>query len=62
MELIEIKGVFSMDYGSPCPTILSNDNELFIAFYLDKAERSDIPQERNLFMILKYVWLNLKPI
>lgn len=47
MELIEIKGLFEMDYGSPSPTILSNDNELFIAFYAGKKSSSTIPQERN---------------
>ena len=47
MELIEIKGLFEMDYGAPSPTILSNDNELFIAFYADKESTSIIPQERN---------------
>lgn len=47
MELIEIKGLFEMDYGAPSPTILSNDNELFITFYKDKESTSVIPQERN---------------
>ncbi|SFB86217.1 hypothetical protein SAMN05421780_101798 [Flexibacter flexilis DSM 6793] len=47
MELVEIKGLFEMDFGSPSPTILSNDNELFIAFYADKQSSSTIPQERN---------------
>ncbi len=36
-----------MDFGSPSPTILSNDNELFIAFYADKENTSAIPHERN---------------
>ncbi|MBD1432702.1 hypothetical protein H8B06_07700 [Sphingobacterium sp. DN00404] len=48
MELIEIKGLFEMDFGSPSPTILSNDNELFIAFYADRQNSSTIPQERNI--------------
>jgi hypothetical protein len=43
MELIEIKGLFEMDYGSPSPTILSNDNELFIAFYADKESTPAFP-------------------
>lgn len=47
MELLEIKGLFEMDYGAPSPTVLSNDNELFIAFYGDRASISFIPQERN---------------
>lgn len=47
MELTEIKGLFEMDLGSPSPTILSNDNELFIAFYADRESSSTIPQERN---------------
>jgi len=33
MELIEIKNCFLMDTGAPSPTILSNDNELFVTFY-----------------------------
>ncbi|TRX34097.1 hypothetical protein [Flavobacterium restrictum] len=48
MELIEIKGLFEMDYGAPSPTILSNDNELFVAFYADKKKSSVVPQERNI--------------
>ena len=47
MELVEIKGLFEMDFGSPSPTILSNDSELFIAFYVDRQNLSTIPQERN---------------
>ncbi|MES1221433.1 MAG: hypothetical protein ABUT20_38385 [Bacteroidota bacterium] len=47
MELIEIKDLFDMDFGSPSPTIISNDNELFIAFYADKESTSTIPQVRN---------------
>ncbi|KMQ67375.1 hypothetical protein ACM39_13100 [Chryseobacterium sp. FH2] len=47
MELIEIKGLFEMDFGSPSPTILSNDTELFVAFYADKEGSSTIPQVRN---------------
>lgn len=47
MELIEIKGLFEMDFGSPSPTILSNDNNLFIAFYADKQSSLAIPHERN---------------
>ena len=37
-----------MDHGAPSPTILSNDIELFIAFYADKENASTIPQERNM--------------
>ncbi len=47
MKLTEIKGLFEIDYGSPSPTIISNDNELFIAFYADKERTSSGPQERN---------------
>ena len=48
MELVEIKDLFEMDFGSPSPTILSNDNELFIAFYADKKNSSSIPLERDI--------------
>jgi hypothetical protein len=47
MELIEIKDLFEMDTGSPSPSIISNDNELFIAFYAKKESTSAIPQMRN---------------
>lgn len=47
MKLIEIKGLFEMDLGSPSPTIISNDSELFIAFYADKENTLATPQERN---------------
>lgn len=47
MELVEIKGLFEMDFGSPSPTILSNDNELFIAFYGREESHSSLPRERN---------------
>lgn len=48
MRLVEIKGLFEMDYGSPSPTIISNDSELFIAFYADKKGEASEPKERNL--------------
>lgn len=47
MELFEIKGLFEMDFGSPSPVILSNDNELFVSFYADKNDGLDTPIERN---------------
>lgn len=47
MELIEIKGLFEIDYGAPSPTIFLNDNELLLAFYSDKESLFDFPQERN---------------
>ena len=50
MELIEIKGLFEMDYGSPSPIIISNDNELFIAFYADRDSNSFEPYERDTFL------------
>ncbi len=47
MELIKINGLFEMDYGAPSPTIVSNDSELFIAFYADKEIKTLEPKERN---------------
>lgn len=47
MELIEIKGLFEIDYGSPSPTILSNDSELYLTFYADRENAVEIPQQRN---------------
>lgn len=47
MELIEIKGLFEIDYGAPSPTIISNDSELFIAFYASKESTLFELQERN---------------
>lgn len=48
MKLVEIKDLFEMDSGSPSPTILSNDNELFIAFYADQKRALSDPTERNI--------------
>ena len=50
-----------MDSGSPSPIILSNDNELFIAFYADKESTSAIPQERNTIIDVGIVALKFKP-
>lgn len=47
MELKEIEGLFLMDYGAPSPTIISNDRDLFVAFYVDKEATSEMPQQRN---------------
>lgn len=47
MELIEIKGLLEMDYGSPSPLIISNDSDLFLAFYANEESEISEPQERN---------------
>lgn len=47
MELIEIKGLFEMDFGAPSPTILSNDNDLFITFYVNRVNKSAVPKQLN---------------
>ncbi len=47
MDLIEFRGLFEMDTGAASPTVLSNDNELFVIFYGDAPRQSDFPQERN---------------
>ncbi len=47
MNLIEIKSLFVMDTGAPTPTVLSNDNEMFLIFYGDAPRQSGFPQERN---------------
>jgi len=60
MELIEIKGLFEIDYGSPSPTILSNDSELFIAFYANKGNLSSIPVERNMIYDTGIIALKFK--
>ena len=36
-----------MDSGAPSPIILSNDNDLFVAFYVDMDDLFSVPQERN---------------
>lgn len=36
MKLKEIKGLFIIDYGAPSPRIISSDNELLVAFNVDK--------------------------
>ncbi|MDB5131023.1 MAG: hypothetical protein JWR02_772 [Mucilaginibacter sp.] len=33
MKLVEIKGLFNIDWGAPCPLLLSTDNELRVIFY-----------------------------
>ena len=47
MELVEIKGLLKWVLVRLSPTILSNNYELFIAFYADKQSSSTIPQELN---------------
>lgn len=49
MELVEIKGLFEMDYGAPLPIILSSDNELLVAFFIDKENAYAIPQECDIY-------------
>lgn len=48
MELIELNSGFQINVGAPEPIIISNDNELFIAFYADKQSSSTVPQEPNI--------------
>ena len=48
MELFEIKGLFEMDCGSPSPMVISNDNELFVAFYANRQTDTVEPHERNM--------------
>ncbi len=60
MELVEIKDLFEMDSGSPSPTILSSDNELFIAFYTTKPRISNIPVMRNTIFDTGIVALKFK--
>ncbi len=47
MDLIEFRGLFEMDTGAASPTVLSNENELFVIFYGDSRRQSDFPQEWN---------------
>lgn len=47
MELVEIKGLFEMDTGSPSPMVISNDNALFVIFYSDGQIVEALPQQRN---------------
>lgn len=59
MELIEIKGLFSMDKGAPCPMIISNDTEMFIIFYTDMEDFLEI-HERNTIYDSVIVVLNFE--
>src|SRR5688572_2700180 len=47
MELIEIKGLVEMDFGSPSPIIISNDNMVYVSFYGSNGNNISEPQERN---------------
>jgi hypothetical protein len=47
IELKEIKGLFEMDMGAPSPLVISNDTELYVLFYADKADWSGQLHERN---------------
>jgi hypothetical protein len=47
MELVEIRGLFEMDCGAPSPIVISNENEIVIAFYADEENPSKELQERN---------------
>ena len=47
MEIIELNMGFQINVGSPEPIIISNDNELFIAFYVDKQKAVSESQEQN---------------
>lgn len=47
MELIEIEGLFIMDSGAPSPTIISNDSDLYVSFYVNKEYTSEILLRRN---------------
>ncbi|MDQ8051437.1 MAG: hypothetical protein REI78_00355 [Pedobacter sp.] len=48
MELIEIKGLFEMDFGAPMPVVLSNDTELLLAFYAEQKNMPAIPQQKHI--------------
>lgn len=60
MELLEIEGLFLMDSGAPSPTIVSNDNELLITFYVDKESLFVEPQQRDTFYDTGVVTLRFK--
>lgn len=59
MKLVEIKGLFEMDYGAPSPMVISNDSELFVSFYANKTS-GQIPQERNIVYDTGIVVLKFK--
>ena len=49
-----------MDRGAPSPTIISNDTELFISFYVDKPTASLEPQERNVIYDIGIIGIKFK--
>lgn len=51
MKLIEIKDLFEMDSGAPCPSVISNDRELFLTFFLD--EDSDFKNQKTIIIKFK---------
>lgn len=55
MELNEITGLFDMDYGAPQPIVISSENDLIVAFYLDSGSIPDELIERNTILDSKIV-------
>ena len=40
MKIEQIKENFKIDAGAPTPTILSNENNLYLIFYIDKIDKN----------------------
>lgn len=49
MKLVEIKNLFTIDYGAPSPLIIANDDELYLTFYIanEGYQHLDIPHQRS---------------
>ncbi len=48
MKLNEILGLLSIDVGAPTPTIISNDNNLYLMFYSNEENiKTEALRERN---------------
>lgn len=48
MKLNEISGLLCIDVGAPTPTILSNDNNLYLMFYSnEEGDKAETLRERN---------------
>ena len=69
MHLVQIDGLFDIDYGAPSPTIVFNDNNLFLAFYVSEPDVSelrirDTASDRGVCVLkfiscLKYIFIDV---
>lgn len=55
MKLFEMKMPFNMDFGAPCPIILSNDTDLYLSFIIEDEKNNEMNAKTLIFnSYLKY--------